>query len=137
MRSHQHLAIFFTDACRCRVDILDIEIEQPERYGRVFGISGHHRADLARTVIEDPIDSHRPHVHRALHFPAKEIGVKRPGGLLVVSREFIPADSPWCPGGRTRRRIIKRSSEEKESGALRIFRRCEAAYGWNVLRCAM
>src|SRR3954452_2475604 len=97
MRTHEDLTILLGNASCRRIDVFDIEVEEPERRSGFVRVPRHHRACGCCGVVEDAVGPHRPHVHRAVYVPAKETGVKGPCRLLIVSRKLIPADSTVAP----------------------------------------
>src|SRR5438270_3402961 len=77
-----------------RADGVDVEVKVPAGYGDLGGFP-HHAAVtrlLVVALIEDAIDTHRPHVHIVELGPYKKFVVEIKSGFEVGRVEFVPAD---------------------------------------------
>src|ERR1700722_3184750 len=78
VRTHAYLAVLLLDACRRSINILDVEVVQPEGNRRLTTIAGHDRPHCSAAIVEHPVRAHRAHIHRAVLGPAEDAGVESP-----------------------------------------------------------
>src|SRR5882724_3543151 len=78
MWAHEDLTVLLVNSRRCRVNILDIEVGEPERHRRLAWIACHHGTDRNATIVEYPVSTGWPLVHGAVLNPTEEVGVERP-----------------------------------------------------------
>src|SRR5205807_10173399 len=97
----------------------DVEIIKPERVRDLRRLR-HHAAARHTPDREDLVRAHRPHVHGLGLGPAEQPGIERKSAVEIARVQLVPADMTGRARRCWRRRLLARSLEQDEPGAVRV-----------------